>query len=357
MIMAPSPPRQRRFRLYKVGIFIASILLFVLALELMKAGARGLAPFIRDTLKVSNPINGLGFGWLFAYGVMSGSPVAAAALTFFDVAAIDDTTAFAMITGSRLGASLIVLALGMLYILRGHEKAASLTTGLLSFMVTATVYIPALPVGYMLLRSGSLDGAAVNAENEVVSIIDMVYGPPVALAEKYLPGMMIFLIGLGIIVFTFNLFDKALPNLHLEQSAFDEIPRLLYRPAVTFALGFGITMLTMSVSVSLGLLVPLSVRGYIRRENLVPYIMGCNISTFVDTLIAGLLLRNPAAAGIVLAEMGSIIIISAAILLFFFRPYERAILKFVGWLSRKRERLVVFFALLLVIPVGLLLVR
>jgi solute carrier family 34 (sodium-dependent phosphate cotransporter) len=347
----------RRINLRKVAIFFFSIALFILALELMKTGARGLAPFIKETLSVTNPINGLGFGWLFAYGVMSGSPVAAAALTFFDAHVIDQTTAFAMITGSRLGASLIVLVLGMIYVLRGHERSASLTTGLLSLIVTATVYVPALPVGYALLQSGILTATNLNAETEMVSFIDVIYGPPVQLAASILPGWAMFLLGLGVIITTFNLFDKALPDLKLEGSAFDAIPRLLYRPIVTFALGFVITMLTMSVSVSLGLLVPLSVRGYIRRENLIPYIMGCNISTFIDTLVAGLLLRNASAAGIVLAEMISIIIISTIILLFFFSTYERTILRFVTWLGASQPRLMVFFVLLFVIPLILLVVR
>jgi Na+/phosphate symporter len=343
--------------LRKVGIFLISIALFILALETMKTGARDLAPFIRDTLKVTNPINGLGFGWMFAYGVMSGSPVAAAALTFFDAGAVDAATAFAMITGSRLGASLIILVLGMIYILRGHEKTASLTTGLLSLVVTATVYLPALPVGYWLLSSGLLANRDIEAETEMFSLIDRIYGPPVNFVHRFLPGWAMFIVGLGFIIFTFNLFDKALPDLQLQESAFDAIPRLLYKPVVTFALGFAITMLTMSVSVSLGLLVPLSVRGYIRRENLVPYIMGCNISTFIDTLVAGLLLRNPNAAGIVLAEMLSIVIISAIILILFFRLYERLVLRFVVWMSHGRKRLLVFFALLFIIPLGLLLVR
>ncbi len=341
----------------KVGIFAGGMLLFILALELMKSGARGLAPFIRETLTVTNPVNGLGFGWLFAYGVMSGSPVAAASLTFFDAGAVDATTAFAMITGSRLGASLIVLVLGMIYVLRGHEKVASLTTGLLSLIVTATIYIPALPIGLALLSSGFLSRTNLDPNNGVASFIDVIYGPPVALAERLLPHWMIFLAGLGVVIVAFNLFDRALPELKLTQSAFDSIPRLLYRPAVTFALGLGITMLTMSVSVSLGLLVPLSVRGYVRRENLVPYIMGCNISTFVDTLVAGLLLRNPVAAGIVLAEMASIVIVSAIVLLFFFRPYERAVLRFAAWLTRAQDRTLIFFGLLLVIPLALLVVR
>lgn len=42
-----------------------------------------------------NPVNSLGFGWLFAYVIMSGSPVAVA-LTFFDVEAIDRLSTFTM---------------------------------------------------------------------------------------------------------------------------------------------------------------------------------------------------------------------------------------------------------------------
>ena len=61
--------------------------------------------------------------------------------------------------------------------------------------------------------------------------------------------------------------------------------RILYRPVVTFLLGALVTLLTMSVSLSLSILVPLSMRGYVRRENVIPYVMGANITTFIDTLI------------------------------------------------------------------------
>ena len=91
----------------------------------MKEGAKGLAPLVRNNFHVDNPANSLGFGWLFAYVVMSGSPVAASALTFFDAGALDKLGTFAMITGSRLGASFIVLFIGFIYVLRGHSRAAS----------------------------------------------------------------------------------------------------------------------------------------------------------------------------------------------------------------------------------------
>src|SRR5262245_19398656 len=161
--------RRRNWR--KAFNFFVGIALFILALELMKAGARGLAPLITDTLKVDNPINGLGFGWLMAYAVLSGSPVAAAALTFFDTQLIDAASAFAMINGSRLGASLIVLIIGLIYTLRGHERAKSLVTGLLSLMVTATVYLPAMPIGWPMIEAGVFGKWDIAVTGQMVSLI------------------------------------------------------------------------------------------------------------------------------------------------------------------------------------------
>src|SRR5688500_6560492 len=70
--------------LRKTAIAVVALFFFILALELLKKGARPLGPFLTTTLGISNAVNTLGFGWLVAYGVLSGSPVAAIALSFFD---------------------------------------------------------------------------------------------------------------------------------------------------------------------------------------------------------------------------------------------------------------------------------
>jgi Na+/phosphate symporter len=347
----------RRVSWRKLAIFILSFMIFALALELMKTGARGLAPLVRNLLRVDNPLDGLGLGWLSAYALMSGSPVAAAALTFYDASVLDQVSAFFMITGSRLGASMIVLLVGVLYVLRGHDRTASLTTGVLALVVTAVIYLPALPIGYFVMSSHLFDRVVeVDPNGALISAFDWLFGPPVKLVADLLPEWGVFLVGLGIIVGSFNLFDNALPKLSLKDGAFSGIARLLYRPIVTFALGFALTLVTMSVSVSLGLLVPLSARGYVRRENLIPYIMGCNISTFIDTLVAGLVLGNPGAAAIVLAQMLSVLVVSMIVLIFFFTPFERAILRVVTEVSKTKRRLIVFFLTSFLVPLVLLLV-
>jgi len=310
----------------KVAIFIASIFLFVLAITLMKEGARDMGPLVRDRFAVSNAANSLGFGWLFAYVVMSGSPVAAAALAFFDAGIVDKVGAYTMIAGSRLGASFIVLFIGFFYVLRGRNKANSLGMGLLSLTVTGSTYLAALGVGYSLLHFGVLDHIQPQSGAFLNSITDMVFDPIAAFFMLFLPRWALFLVGMAIIMVSFSLFDRCLPQMTLRESHVGRMSRLVYRPWVMFLLGGGITLISMSVSVSLGLLVPLSQRGFVRRENVIPYIMGANITTFIDTLLAAMLLKNPPAFTVVLAEMLSITIVSMLILVLAFRPYERALL-------------------------------
>ncbi len=347
----------RRINWRKIAIFCLALLLFMLALQLLKSGARALVPFVRDGLAVQNAANALGFGWLFAYAALSGSPVAATALTLFDAGALDELGAFAMIAGSRLGAAFIVLAIGFIYTLRGHERQGSLAMGLLSFIITAAIYLPGLVVGYWLLRSGLFDRLRPAGEIGLVAGLDAIFDPLVALAEANLPHWLVFVIGFGVLWFSLNLIDKALPEMRLQEGAFGGMARLLYRPLVTFALGLAVTTLTMSVSVSLSVLVPLSARGYIRRENVIPYIMGANITTFVDTLVAALLLNNPRAFTVVLVEMVSVALVSLVFLLFMYRPYERAVLQLVELIGERRRNMAIFVAVIVAVPVLLMLLR
>ncbi|MCB8945217.1 MAG: hypothetical protein H6658_15835 [Ardenticatenaceae bacterium] len=349
-------PIWQRIAWGKVGIFMISLFLFILAITLMKEGARDLAPLVRDRFSVTNPANSLGFGWLFAYSIMSGSPVAAAALAFFDAGVIDLLSTFTMITGSRLGASFIVLFIGFIYILRGRNRANSLGMGLLSLIVTGTTYLAALVVGVLLLNSGLINNVPLRSGAILNSLTDYVFDPITAFALMYLPTWALFLVGLGIIIVSFNLFDKCLPQMALKESQVGKLSRLVYRPWVMFILGASITMISMSVSVSLSILVPLSQRGFVRRENVIPYIMGANITTFIDTLFAAVLLKNSSAPTIILAGMLSITIVSLFILTFMYRPYERVILAWVNGIAASNRNLALFMFTILVIPIILLFV-
>jgi Na+/phosphate symporter len=334
---------------------VASLFLFVLAMMLMKDGARGLVPLVRDIFSITNMANSLGFGWLFAYVIMSGSPVAAAALTFFDAGVVDKLGAFAMITGSRLGASFIVLFIGFIYVLRGRDRATSLSMGLLPLTVTGTTYLLALVIGVGMLQMGMLDQVQLRSGMLLNSVMSLIFDPIVNLLAGFLPGWSLFVVGLGIIMLSFNLFDRCLPQMTVKESQVGHVSRLVYRRWVMFALGAAITLISMSVSVSLSILVPLSNRGFIRRENVIPYIMGANITTFIDTLLASVLLDNQMAFTIVLVQMISITLVSSIILFTAYRRYERGMLDFVTWVTVDNRNLALFMITIFVVPLILML--
>ena len=363
-------------RLVKTGYVIFGLFLFILALRMLTKGAGGLGPFLRDTLGIENPLNTLGFGWLFAYGVLSGSPVASIALSFLDSGVITPLQTFTMITGSRLGASFIVLVIGFIYYLRGRQRAASISIGILALSVTATTYIPALFIGYWLLEKSGLDKVRLSLPSAVFDFVEEVFDPLVktfmtfvneavvnifgmtpAPAGKFVgpTNVVTFVAGVLILLLAFNFLDRALPQVDTEHNAFGRVGGLIYRPMAMFLLGAFVTSLTLSVSVSLSILVPLSARGFIRRENTLPYIMGANITTFIDTLIASLLIKNGFAFTVVLAEMISITIISLIILFFFYRTYERLILRLLDRVVNDTPMLIVFMAVMIISPIILLL--
>ncbi len=340
----------------KIALFLASLLLFILGITLMKEGARSVAPLVRNRLPVNSTTSCLGFGWLFSYTIMSGSPVAATALTFFDAGVVDQLGAFAMITGSRLGASFIVLFIGFLYVLRGRNRATSLSMGLLSLTVTGVTYLPGLILGICILQTGMLDDVQLGSGTLLHSVLDVLIEPIAALIVNLMPGWAVFLVGLGVILSSFSLFDRCLPQMTLKESQVGRMSRLVYRPWVMFALGALITLFSMSVSLSLSILVPLSNRGFVRRENVIPYIMGANITTFIDTLLAAVLLNNPSAFTVVLVEMFSITVVSAVILTTVYRLYERKLLDFVGWVTASNRNLALFMLAVLMTPIFAMLV-
>ena len=348
--------QSRRHVFAKALLFVFSLFLFILAITLMKDGARSLVPLVRGTLHAADPWRSLGFGWLFAYVVMSGSPVAAAALTFLDAGALDLDATFTMITGSRLGANFTVIFLGFLYVLRGRSRAASLGMGLLSFMVTATTYTAALAVGLLLLRAPWFTSIQPAQGVALQSMFDRIFTPIVDTLALLLPAWGLFLCGLGLIMLSFVLFDRCIPQMTIRESQVGRVSQLVYVSWVMFLLGGAATLISMSVSVSLGILVPLSSRGFIRRENVIPYIMGANITTFIDTLLAAVLIGNPAGFTVVLAEMMSVLSVSILILATSYRPYQRAMLASMQWCTASNRNLGVFMGLILAIPIVLVFV-
>ena len=340
----------------RIVYLVAGLGLFVTALGLMKSGAASLVPSLRDSIFTDNAWSTLGVGWIGACIVLSGSPIAASALTLLDGGAIDRTQSFTMLTGSRLGAAFVVLVVGTIYALRAGEGAgrrAPISIGILSLLMTLSTYVPGAVIGYLLLDRGALDGMDIGTSPALTSATDALFGWAVDLLAGLLPDWMLFPVGVGVLLAGFALFDRVLPavsehRLEERHDAWHE------RKWTMFLIGCGVCLLTLSVSVALTVLVPLVAKGYLRRANTLPYIAGANITTLVDTLVAAVLLGNQDAVRVVLAVTAAVTLWTLAVLTFAYPLLRRACLAVATGALHSKSRLATFVAVLFAVPLALI---
>lgn len=339
----------------RIASGLGALYLLVLALQLMKAGAAAIAPQVRESVFFGNGAATLGAGWLGAYLVLSGSPIAAVSLGLFAGGAITELQTFTMLTGSRLGASFVVLLVGFLYAMRnrGARREESVGMGILALSLTALAYLPGMVLAYAILRSGALAGIHWRTSGEIASLVDLLWGPVQDPVVRLLPGWILLPLGLGVILLSFKLLDRVLPQVD-GRTVGRERAAWLRRPWPMFLIGCAVATLTLSVSVALTVLVPLATRGYVNREESIPYIMGANITTLADTLVAAMLLRNAVAVQIVLAQALGVAVVSIAYLALAYGPIKRGVLGLNDWLVASGRRLWVFVVGLFVFPALLL---
>jgi hypothetical protein len=334
---------------------VAGILLFVFALQVIKTGSASLVPLL-DGLDVSGPANAAGFGWLMAYAAMSGSPVAAIGVTLLSSGVLSESEAFAVVGGSRLGASFIVLAVGFVMYLGRRRNADGLSIGVIALVTTFTTQGPAIALGLVSLHYGWLDAVQFSPPPAMLDWVDALYGASVAFLDRRLPGGLVFATGILVLLVSFAVFDRALPRLDAGSSSIEgALHRLNSRPLM-FAVGCAVTAMTLSVSISLTLLVPLSLKGYLKREHVIPYVMGANITTFIDTLAGALILGGDTAFTVVLTEMVAVALVSSVLLTAAYGPYSRLILGAAHTATRRPRNLGMFLGAIVAVPVVLLLV-
>ncbi len=339
----------------RVAIGLTGLFLFILALQIIKSGAKGLVPIL-DGLDVHGATNSVGFGWLLAYLALSGSPVAAIGITLLAGGVMSENEAFGMVGGSRLGASFIVLAVGFFLFLRKQRNADGLYIGVVALITTITTQGPAILLGLVSLHYGWLDGVQFGTPSSLLDIIDRIYGPPVDAVNAVLPQLGAFGAGVGLLLASFTIFDRALPQLDGEAEGVTRLFGFLNRRPLMFLMGCLVTMTTLSVSISLTVLVPLSLKGYLKREHVIPYVMGANITTFVDTLVGAVLLGGHSAFTVVLTEMLSVAAISIFVLVALYGPYSAAILRTASWTTARPSHMLVFLGAIVAVPAVLLLI-
>ncbi len=348
-------------RISRVALGAFALWLFLCAIAVMKAGAAPLGDLLEGSTLTDSVASTLGFGWLGAMLVMSGSPIAVASLTMLGGGAISPVQSLSMLTGSRLGASFVVLTVSFLYAMRSkadrEQRRASVSIGIYCLLLTAIVYVPALTIALPLLRAGAFDGLNLGAPGSVLDIVDLLIGPAVDFVDRLVPSTpgLLFLAGLVLLLVSVRLVDLALPEA-AETSYLEEHTDWRSRKWRMFGVGSLVALITMSVSVALTVLVPAVAKGYFRRRQVMPYIMGANITTLGDTLLTAFLVDKPEAVHVVLAELMTITAITLLLLALCYDWLQVHVTRLTDWILDERARLTGFVLIVFLVPIALVLV-
>ena len=302
---------------------VATLLLFLFAIRLLGSTTEALTPVLRRTLDriVVSDLSALGLGWFASYVLTNGSLVAALSVSLFSSGLITSSELFLMVVGSRLGGAAVVVFIGAFDYLNEELDSVreALSLGLLTFLLTHAIYLPVTVLGYLSLpvlpleaefnqQPPDIDGGVSVLTDGIVDLL----GPGVA-----------FVVALGCIAASLRLFDHTLDGIDTDRLRQRYLVELGDR-WVSFAAGLLITGVTTSVAFSLGVVVPLYNRGHVKTTEIMPFVLGANIGTLVDTLIVAVALDTPVGVRTVLAIVGLSAVVSVLPLVFY-TPFQSLI--------------------------------
>lgn len=344
-----------------IGRWAATLFLFIGAIQVLKTGAGELDILAAGGRLTGSALSTLGLGWIGAMLTLSGSPAVATGLTLRATGSIGEVQAFTMVTGARLGAAFVVLLVAVLFATRRAEgqRMAPISTAVMTLVITATMYVPGALIGLGILRWDSFRSIRIQSPPTFTGFLDAIYDPILSRIESWSPALL-FVGGLVLLVVSFKLLDSMVPEFDEKRLSESLVTRLRSKWPMFF-LGFVIVIATLSVSVALTVLIPLVGKGYLKREDLVPYIIGADIGTLVDKLLIAFLVGagtiNPASpVRVILAELVGVTIMGLIIMSFVYIPFRRAIWRFQRQMVRSKPRLAAFTAALFVIPIALVVV-
>ena len=331
---------------------VISLSLFLFGIQLLGAATEAAAAPLEQFFGryVAGDARALGVSWMATYALTNGSVIAALSVSLFETGIITASQLFLMVAGSRLGAAAIVVLVGALDYLqkRRYSFGEAIGLGLLAFLLTHTIYVPATILGYLLLPWLRNVFGVVGERFELSFRLFEALEPATTAiidAVGVAPG---FVLAVLVLFVSLNFFDRVLKRVDtawLRQRFF----RRFRRKWVALGLGILITGVTTSVAFSLGVIVPLYNRGYLKRREVVPYVLGANIGTFFDTIVAAVVLESPDGLTLVVALLafGTLITLGA---LLGFSTYLAAVESVQIRLVEDRRYLAAFLVSLVLAP-------
>jgi sodium-dependent phosphate cotransporter len=281
---------------------------------------------------------------------MSGSPIAWAFIGLWEVLKIPANNLMSIILWTRWWVNSVLLITGLLMLLKWKSLRRALGITVIQFFVTLSVTLLSATFVFQLLKLDifaniwDLLTSSITSSIGVWNLIEIV----VNTFKLHIPWIInLLIIWLILLVWWLFAFDQNFSFVKDEHIA--KKIRKIESTQTAFLAGFILTALTMSLSISVTLLLPLYMRKVITRRHLIPYILGANISTLFDTLFLAIMTDSVIWIRVILAFITATII-SVCIILFGFQYYRKIITFLTDTILDNKYYFILFLIIIMFIP-------
>ncbi|MCX6648930.1 MAG: Na/Pi symporter [Candidatus Bathyarchaeota archaeon] len=320
----------------KYGNIIGSLValyFFISAIMLIKESAGMMAAFLAEkiVLVIRDTTSGVFAGWLGTALLHSSGAFDSIIVAFVSSGAMPIGLAVSTIIGAELGTTVTPFLISVLNQVRKkqHQDAAfnvTLTHVIYNLCILAIFYPAELFFGTLTWIALQGSNVFVKAPwlNAIPDFLD-VATPWVPVVLQYIPPWLGIILGAVMLILALGGVEKYMTEIFNMPRSWNLIRATFQKPYRAFLAGFLFTLLIPSTTVMVSLLVPLATSGVLGAEfYILPYILGANIGTVFDVMIAAMATGDPIALGVWLVHL-SVNVIGALIFLPLMKPFSRVI--------------------------------
>jgi sodium-dependent phosphate cotransporter len=300
---------------------------------LIKTSAAMMAEVLTEkiVLVIRDTTSAVFAGWIGTALVHSSGAFDSIVVAFVSSGAMPISLAVASILGAELGTTVTPFLISVLNQVRGRKNqdaAFNVTlTHVLYNLCTLMIFYPA-ELFFGLLTTIALQGSNIFVKapwlNAIPDVLETAT-PWVPMILKIIPPWLGIIAGAGLLILALNGVENYMTEIFNMPRSWNLIRATFQKPVRSFIAGFLFTVLIPSTTVMVSLLIPLATSGVLSADYyILPYILGANIGTVFDVMIAAMATGDPVAMGVWLVHL-SVNVIGAIIFFPLMKPFSRLI--------------------------------
>lgn len=342
---------------------LTALYFFVSAIVLIKSSATIMGEVLaeRIVLLISDTTSAVFAGWISTALLHSSGAFDSIVVAFTSSGVLPISLAVAAVIGAEMGTTVTPFLISVIERLkgqRGSEAAFNVTLShVLYNLFTLIIFYP-IELFFGAFTRIAWRGSSIFVRaswlKAVPDLLDMATPWVDHLLEVIPPWGGIVLGGL-LLVLALGAVEKYMTAIFSMPRSWNLIRMTFTKPLRAFIAGFLFTVMVPSTTVMVSLLVPLASSGVIRAEYyILPYILGANIGTVFDVMIAALATGDPVSLGVWLVHL-TINLVGALIFLPLLKPFARLVRRVASVVSYSPRTALIIAALFHVIPAAIIL--